>query len=174
VLDIGTGSGAIAITLKLERPGWEVSASDISGSALQVARRNDHALGAGVAFFKAHLFPDRWKTRQLDLVVSNPPYLELSRDRVSEEVLDWEPHLALEPRPSLKVNGLKDRASWCAERILIGCAQAKVAFTAMELSPRVARLLELRWRKHPRVARLWRQPDLAGRKRFLLVAWADA
>ena len=174
VVDIGTGTGAIALTCKLERPEWEVHATDISAKALAVARTNGEKLGAVVSFHKGNLFFPALRKQSWDLVVSNPPYLDFSRDRVTKEVREWEPDSALEPSASQKVEGLKDRGLWCGERILKACADSKVGFTAMELSARGARSLESRWRKNARVARIWREADLAGRKRFLLVAWKNA
>jgi release factor glutamine methyltransferase len=174
VMDIGTGSGCIALTLKLERPRWSVVATDISPAALRLARANAGRLQAEVDFRRGDLFFPSLRKQSWDLVVSNPPYLNFARDKVSPEVRSWEPRSALEPESKQKVALVSDRAFWCAERILLGCAEAKVRFTAMELSARGARSMEARWRKHPRVDRLWRQSDLAGRKRFLLVAWKNA
>jgi release factor glutamine methyltransferase len=174
VVDIGTGSGAIAITLKLEHPAWRVVGTDISAPALAVARKNAAKLGAQVNFQKRNLFDSTLAKQAFDLVVSNPPYLEFKRDHIAKDVQRWEPRMALEPTASLRVGALKDRAAWAGERILSGCAGARVAHTALELSPRVATILERRWRRHPRVQRLWRAPDLAGRKRFLLVTWQHA
>lgn len=174
VIDIGTGSGAIAITMKLEHPSWNVVATDISSQALVVAKKNAKALGAAIKFQKKNLFDPSLAKRPIDLVISNPPYLEFHRDKIAKDVQRWEPRMALEPTTSLRVKGLKDRAAWAGERILAGCAASEVAFTALELSPRVAAILERRWKKHSRVVRAWRVPDLAGRKRFLLVAWKHA
>jgi len=174
VLDIGTGSGAIAITLKLERPSLELTATDISAAALGVARENSIALGAGIHFLKRDLFSPSLRKQAWDLVVSNPPYLDFSKDKVATDVQEWEPRMALEPLRAARIASVKERAAWCAERILFGCSEAEVAFTALELSPRVAAILEKKWRSHERVARAWRAPDLAGRKRFLLVAWKNA
>lgn len=176
VLDIGTGSGAIALTLKLERPDWRVSGSDISTKAIQIARENEAHFKAGVAFEKHDLFSPKLRAQEWDLVVSNPPYLNFSKDWVAPDVEAWEPKLALEPLAGKEVAGLEERGAWCADRILAGCADPKsrVKQTIMELSPRVAQTLERRWKKHARVSALRREADLAGRKRFLLVAWKDA
>lgn len=94
VLDIGAGSGCVAITLKLERPGLAVTSIDVSDAALSIARQNAAALGADVTFVRADLFPDTgapW-----DLIVSNPPYVpERDRDTLMPDVRDHEPALAL-------------------------------------------------------------------------------
>jgi release factor glutamine methyltransferase len=93
VLDIGTGSGCIAITLKLERPNWEVWATDISCSALQVARENAETLGADITFRHSDLL-EQLQGEKFDLIVSNPPYI--GRDEViPNEVRDYEPDSAL-------------------------------------------------------------------------------
>jgi release factor glutamine methyltransferase len=170
-LDIGTGSGAIAITLKLENPHWEITATDISVKALDFARQNAEELGADLNFVRADLFAPGLRQPAWDLVVSNPPYLDFKKDSVTAEVKKWEPHSALEPGEAARAANT-DRAAWCGENILAACAAARPRYTVMELSARVASLLERRWRRHPGVKRIWREPDLAGKKRFLLVAWS--
>jgi release factor glutamine methyltransferase len=171
VLDIGTGSGCIALTLKAENPTLFVTGSDLSAGALAMARRNATALGLEARFEKHDLFSPRLRKRGFDLVVSNPPYLEWSRDKIAENVRGWEPRSALEPAAAARVKGLANRAAWCAEGILRACESAPPRYTLLELSPRVALALENRWRKSARAERVWREPDLAGRKRFLLVGW---
>ncbi|WP_211147069.1 peptide chain release factor N(5)-glutamine methyltransferase [Paenibacillus dokdonensis] len=94
--DIGTGSGAIAVTLALQAPRWHVRASDISQGALQVAARNAAANGAQVAFLEGNLlepFAGGW----LDILVSNPPYIPAADiDGLQREVRDHEPRTALD------------------------------------------------------------------------------
>lgn len=169
-LDIGTGSGAIALTLALERPLWRITGTDISPAALRFARANRDRLGASVALKRADLFSPALQKERWDLVVSNPPYLEFKKDKITAEVKKWEPRGALEPSARSRAP-LNEKAAWCGENILLGCAASRPRFTALELSARVALLLERRWKKHPGIERIWRAPDLAGKKRFLLVAW---
>lgn len=91
VLDIGVGSGAIAITIALERPIARVVGVDVSPEALAVAASNASALGAMVEIIEADLFPPG--TAKFDLIVSNPPYVARG-DAIGEGVA-FEPELAL-------------------------------------------------------------------------------
>ncbi len=94
VLDVGTGSGAIATTVALES-NRRVLASDISTDALQVARRNSTIHQAPVIFFAADLL-DAVAPASIDLLVSNPPYVPgADAANMQSEVRDWEPHVAL-------------------------------------------------------------------------------
>lgn len=91
VLDIGVGSGAIAATLALERPGWRVFGSDLSLAALVVAQTNGRLLGAFLGLAAGDLTAP-WRLSACDLVVTNPPYVE-HHNRTPE--LSHEPALAL-------------------------------------------------------------------------------
>ncbi|MGH9412989.1 MAG: peptide chain release factor N(5)-glutamine methyltransferase [Terriglobales bacterium] len=98
IVDVGTGSGCIAITLALERPHARVTATDLSPGALAVARSNATRLGARVGFVVADLLTPL--TGGLDLIVSNPPYVaENDLATLQPEVRDHEPHLALTSGP---------------------------------------------------------------------------
>jgi len=102
VLDIGTGSGCIAITLKKEAPAWRLSALDVSLPALEVAAENAKNLHAEVAFYldditdiqEPIITDGAW-----DLIVSNPPYISESElNQMDQHVISHEPHLALFPQ----------------------------------------------------------------------------
>jgi len=95
VLDIGTGSGCIAITIALNLPNAMVDGLDISMSALTVAIRNAEKLGAEVNFFKADIF-DFKSTKKYDVIISNPPYVRESEKKLmSANVVEYEPVKAL-------------------------------------------------------------------------------
>lgn len=94
VLDIGTGSGIVAITLALERPHWQVSALDVCPRALALARANAARLGAPVHFLLSDLFANVGETR-FDLIVSNPPYIAEDDPHLGQGDPRFEPVLAL-------------------------------------------------------------------------------
>jgi release factor glutamine methyltransferase len=97
VVDIGTGSGAIAVTLALENKKMRVSATDISEKALAVAKENSEKLCANVHFYQGDLLKPIINAKQkADVVVSNPPYIpDEEIMELSTVVKDWEPTLAL-------------------------------------------------------------------------------
>lgn len=101
VLDVGTGSGAIAISVAQERPRSTVHATDVSARALEAAGRNATENGASVRFHRADLFAGLpVPERTVDLLVSNPPYIEAGTlGRLAPEVRDWDPRPALDGGP---------------------------------------------------------------------------
>lgn len=96
VLDIGTGSGIIPVTLKLERPPWTISAWDVSAGALEVAQHNAKVLGADVRFREVDVLMDPLPEAYFDLIISNPPYIPRSdQDEMDDHVVNHEPEIAL-------------------------------------------------------------------------------
>lgn len=96
MLDLGTGSGAILLSCLGDRPGARGTGTDISASALAVARQNAEALGLAdrATFLRADWFDGI--TGRFDLIVANPPYIAADEmAALAPEVRDWEPHLAL-------------------------------------------------------------------------------
>jgi release factor glutamine methyltransferase len=97
-LDLGTGSGAIALALLTEGPFHRMVATDISEAALNAARKNSVSVGFDdrLELRLGSLFAPVLTEERFDVVVSNPPYVaESDRDDLPPEVLDWEPHEAL-------------------------------------------------------------------------------
>jgi release factor glutamine methyltransferase len=94
VVDVGTGSGAVALALKDERPDLEVIATDVSSDALDVARANARRLGLDVSLLEGDLLSS--VTGKVDAVISNPPYVaEHERASLPPDVARHEPHGAL-------------------------------------------------------------------------------
>ena len=96
IIDVGTGSGCIAIALALEIPGARVIATDVSGHALQVARRNAsrHNVAGRVTFVETSFLDGIEDVA--DIIVSNPPYVpSLSQPALTPEVRDYEPPVAV-------------------------------------------------------------------------------
>ncbi|HEX3875449.1 MAG TPA: peptide chain release factor N(5)-glutamine methyltransferase [Bryobacteraceae bacterium] len=162
ILDIGTGSGALAVTLALETRAPVVAATDLSPAAAAIAKKNASSLNAAVSFAVCDL-ASAIADHSVDLIVSNPPYVPLSqRHSLQREVRDWEPELAL-------FGG--ERGFDLYERIILD-------------APRVLRpggwlVLELGFGCEPHVSSLlshWRevriQPDLAGIPRVAIARTA--
>ena len=106
ILDIGTGSGCIPISLKANLPQANVSAIDVSEQALEVAKRNANSNKVEINFIQANILevedlsqlqtPNFQLPTSIDIIVSNPPYVRnLEKEEIKKNVLDYEPHLAL-------------------------------------------------------------------------------
>jgi release factor glutamine methyltransferase len=133
VLDVGTGSGAVALALKDERPDLLVTGSDLSADALALARANGERLGLEVAWLRADLLaglPD-----EFDAILSNPPYVaESARVSLAPEILRHEPSGALFAGPDgldairalLAQVGARDRVRTVALELGAGQADAVV------------------------------------------------
>jgi release factor glutamine methyltransferase len=128
VLDIGTGSGAIALAIEDEHPAARVTAIDVSEAALDLARENAGATGLNVRFECADLCEGL--TGRYDLVVSNPPYISLAEiETLEPEVRDWEPRIATvgEEHTELIARAARDvldPGGWLVLEIAAGARQA--------------------------------------------------
>jgi release factor glutamine methyltransferase len=155
VLDVGTGSGAIALAIADEHPGARVTALDSSSDALDVARSNAARTGLEVEFIEADL-QEGLPAGPWDLIVSNPPYVRADEiDRLDPEVRDWEPRTAL----------VGEGAAEAIARTGLGVLRpggALVLEVADGDARRVAELLRVLGYGRIRVT-----PDLAGRDRVV-------
>jgi release factor glutamine methyltransferase len=164
-VDLGTGSGAIALSLLVERPRLDVWATDASADALAVARTNLDALGE--ASVRGHLVEGPWFEAlpdalrgTIDVVVSNPPYVAAGEMAdLSPQVRDWEPHQALAAGPE----GLDALAAivavapgWLARPGALLCEMAPHQARAVTVMAAEAGFTSVS---------VW--PDLAGRDRIL-------
>ena len=95
ILDIGTGSGCIAISIAKNLPNSKVSALDISNDAIEVAKENAKLNSVSIEFINADIFEYN-SDKKYDVIISNPPYVtELEKTLMKKNVLDFEPELAL-------------------------------------------------------------------------------
>jgi release factor glutamine methyltransferase len=96
VLDIGTGSGCIAISLAKNLPSAQVSAIDVSEKALATAHKNAEINKVEVNFILKNILETKVLDEKYDIIVSNPPYVRnLEKEEIKPNVLEYEPHLAL-------------------------------------------------------------------------------
>ena len=118
ILEIGSGSGCIPITLSLLHPHAEIISVDVSDEALEVAKSNNLKLGSKVIFKKVDILEEeQWEkvAGEFDIIVSNPPYIpNKEKTLMSANVLDHEPHLALfvkDQNPLIFYNTIHDFAT---------------------------------------------------------------
>jgi release factor glutamine methyltransferase len=156
VVDLGTGSGAVALALKDERPDLEVVAGDLSADALAVARANAQRLGLDVAFAQGDLLEH---VPEVDAVVANPPYVEDGAE-LAPEIVRHEPALALRAGPE----GLD-----VLRRLLPAAAARGVAWLAVEVGAGQAAAVQA-LATEAGFAGSDRRADLAGIDR-VVVAW---
>lgn len=161
VADIGTGSGAIALTLKHLCPSWNIAASDISPSALELAQNNARRLQLSVTFRQGDLL-EPFAGERLDIVVSNPPYIPaLDIEGLQPEVRDYEPRLALDGG----VDGLAPYRIMMKQLELLSSPPRVIGFElGMGQAGDVAGLLQSAG--HWRTVRI--VPDLAGIERHVI------
>ena len=165
VLDIGTGSGAIAIAIAQERPSCEVHATDISEGALEIARHNAESNGARVRFHHADIVSGLdLPGASVDVLVSNPPYVASHQtERLVPEVRVWDPATALFSGP----DELLFYRRIFAETPPLLTSGADVV---LEIGDKQARtVLELGCRSG--FEPLGTRPDLAGTPRAALLRW---
>lgn len=163
ILDVGTGSGCIAITLALEISKARVEAIDKSFEALQVAKNNAASLGASVNFLQLD-FLNEPALSEMDILVSNPPYISNSeKPNLSPNVTNFEPHLALfvdDADPLIFYRKLAQSGERCL---------AAGGFVAAEINERFGKeTLDVFVNADYKRAELLR--DLSGKERFVL-AW---
>jgi release factor glutamine methyltransferase len=155
VLDVGTGSGAVALAIADEHPGARVTAIDVSDDALDVARENAARTGLEVEFLHRNLF-EGLPAGPWELVVSNPPYVRAGDiESLQEEVRAWEPRVAL-----LGEGATEAIASGARDVLVSG--GALVLETAYGEAARVAQLLRDLGYGNVRIT-----ADLAGRERVV-------
>ncbi|MGI6047061.1 MAG: peptide chain release factor N(5)-glutamine methyltransferase [Petrimonas sp.] len=96
ILDIGTGSGCIAVTLAKKMPSAEIHAWDISKDAIEIAQKNAQKNDVEVFFLEKDILQESVSDEKFDIIVSNPPYVtEFEKTKMQENVLNFEPHMAL-------------------------------------------------------------------------------
>lgn len=122
VLDIGTGSGCIALALKNAQPSWRLTALDISENALVIAQHNSQQLGLKIECLHSDINKVEFK-QEFDCIVSNPPYVtQAEKTQMKTNVLDYEPHTALfvsDSDPLLYYRAVLE----CAQKVLTPSGQ---------------------------------------------------
>lgn len=164
-LDVGTGSGAIALTLAAEGLARAVVATDVSEAALDVARRNAAAAGLAEVEFRAGDLLEPLDGGTFDLVLSNPPYLTEDEWQEAEpEVRDWEPRVAMVAGES----GLAviRRLIGGLDGVLRPCGWVGLEVGSTQAG-RVAAMMEGR----PGLRAVQVHDDLAGRRRYVFARW---
>jgi release factor glutamine methyltransferase len=165
VLDLGTGAGPIAVALAHERPGWQVSATDVSAVALALAAANARTAGVSQVEFLCGSWFEPLGARLFELIIANPPYVAADDPVLREPPLCYEPPLALAPAGDA-LSDLRHiiraapahlvRGGWLL--LEHGAAQAE----------EVARELVVRGFRHVRS-----RHDLAGHERMVEAQWGD-
>jgi release factor glutamine methyltransferase len=158
ILDIGTGSGCIAITLSKEL-NCQVDASDISKDALEVAQKNNQKLKADVHFIESDLLKNIHK--QYDIILSNPPYIAYGEE-IEEIVKNYEPHIALYA---------SDNGLFFYKEILKNAKKnlKKKSFMAFEIGACQANEIMDYAKQYFKTSQIWCEKDLAGFDRYIFI-----
>jgi release factor glutamine methyltransferase len=167
ILDVGTGSGAIAISIAQEYPYCDVHATDYSEGALRIARRNAACAGMDVQFYRADLTSGLDAlVGSVELLVSNPPYVRSGDIReLAPEVRAWDPHPALDGGP----DGLDFYRRIFAEAAPLLVNGADVVLEVGD--GQAEEVLEIGYRSG--YNSLGTYPDLAGTPRAALLRWSS-
>jgi len=161
VVDVGTGSGAIALALLSEHPGARLTATDISAAALSLAAENARALGLELELRHTNLLEGL--VGPFELVVSNPPYVGAEElPGLEPEVRDWE------PRQALVAEAQTEQLAASARGVLAAGAWIVLECHALRAAAVAACLAELGY------AGVRITPDLAGRERVVEARWEPA
>ncbi len=165
VIDVGTGSGCVAIAICKHAPQAVMTACDISDSALDVARQNAQAHGVSerICFANSDLLTSVAQPARFDLIVSNPPYIGLSEKAdLDKSVIDFEPHLALFSQGANGTETIQQLIEQAAQRL------EKNGHLLFELSPMIAERCCSLIQEHPcfQFERLVK--DLAGHARIVV------
>ncbi|HEY4972902.1 MAG TPA: peptide chain release factor N(5)-glutamine methyltransferase, partial [Steroidobacteraceae bacterium] len=161
VADLGTGSGAIALALAVERPQWRVMATDRDAGALQIARGNAERLGVRNVYFSQGDWFASLQGRQFDLIVSNPPYVAASDPAL--HALRYEPLAALSPGAS-GLEALRQILSQAPPHLLPG-GWLVLEHGASQAAEIAGSLVDAGY------ARVRCHTDLAGRERVTEAQW---
>jgi len=161
VVDVGTGTGAIATTLKLERPNWQIDAVDISKEALEIAQANSSSLGADVDFYLGNTLEPI--STSVDILIANPPYISQDEWSVMDEsVRRFEPKLAL----FAEDNGLANYQKIAQQAQTKLAKQGKIF---LEIGFNQGLAAEQIFQGAFPHRKIQRKKDLAGQERMLLV-----
>jgi len=165
LIDIGTGSGCIPITIKTKRKNWRVQGIDKSVDALNIAQINSQNLSADVSFYECDFLKsdDRASLGRYNIIVSNPPYISTDEfDHMSDGVLKYEPRMALVPEDNYEtLIFYKEIASFAMDHLFPGgCAY-------LELNEFLADDIEHIFRSIGIFKDIEVRLDLQGKKRML-------
>lgn len=159
ILDIGSGSGCIAITLDKMIKGANIESVDISLKALEICKRNNEANNTNVNFFNSDCFEN--VSGKYDLIISNPPYID--RDTyVQQSVLDYEPHSALfadNHGLAIYENIISNLSNYVNKQALI----------AFEISPDLVERLTTLVNKNLKRCKFFFEKDINGLERYLFI-----